>query len=190
VRLVIAGSESPVVASLAAICQMNGWKVLGQCTDGQSALKAIRAHGPDFAILDAEMPALTGLQVVSVVRKSESPTRCIVLGTDADDKSLLQALLAGAEGYLLKGGPVNQLADAFEGIRMRGFYFSPLTKLGQAELTREEWAIFHLRLLQGLDVEEVAKRLGLIPRTVKRCWTLLTVKLHAGGFGDFNADHS
>src|SRR5579862_161260 len=110
--VVVADDQALIREGLVLVCQTQNLQVIGQCADGLTALDAIRALRPDFALLDLNMPKLTGLQVVRKIREAEIPTRCIILTITKDEGSLREALKIGADGYLLKEGASRHITDA------------------------------------------------------------------------------
>ena len=75
-------------------------------------MELIRSLAPDFAIIDLHMPKLHGLEVIRKVREANSPSKLVVLSISRDEKMVIEALRAGADGYLLKDGPARHLLDA------------------------------------------------------------------------------
>ena len=190
--LLIADDHAIVREGLVAVCQGMGMQVLGQCADGSAALDMIRSLKPDFAILDLQMPKLSGLQVVRKVRESECPTRCLILTISREESAIREAFKAGADGYLLKDGPSYHLTDAMRYIRDGGRYISPLLKdagpfstrdtagddpLGQ--LSRRERDVF-FHLVNGLRAKEIANLLDISPKTVDtyRASLMRKLKVH------------
>ena len=127
--VVIAEDQGIIREGLALVCQSRDLQVLAQCADGLTALDTIRSLKPDFALLDLNMPKLSGLQVVRKVRESELPTRCVILTISRDESAIREALKVGADGYLLKDGPPRHLTDAISYIRDGGVYVSPLLRV-------------------------------------------------------------
>lgn len=73
--VVLADDHAIVREGFAALCEVNGMRVLGQCQDGPSAVEAILALQPNFAILDLHMPGMTGIEVIRKVRAAGCPPR-------------------------------------------------------------------------------------------------------------------
>src|ERR1700683_743824 len=127
VSIVLADDHSIVREGLAAFCDAQPeLHIVGQCSDGLAAVELIKSLTPDFAILDLHMPKLHGLEVIRKVREASSPSRLVVLSISRDEKMVLEALRAGANGYLLKDGPARHLLDAIRYIQDGGVYISPL----------------------------------------------------------------
>lgn len=189
--VVVADDQALIREGLVLVCQTQNLQVIGQCADGLAALDVIRALKPDFALLDLNMPKLTGLQVVRKVREAEIPTRCVILTITKDDGSLREALKIGVDGYLLKDGPPRHITDAINYIRDGGVYVSPLLPMtgmlpaardGQqddplAQLSRRERDVF-FHLVNGLRAKEIANLLDISPKTVDTYRASLMRKLN------------
>ena len=104
--------------------------IVGQCSDGLAAVEMVKALAPDFAIIDLNLPKLHGLEVIQRLREANSPSKLVVFTISHDEKLLMWALRAGANGYVLKDGPALHLFDAISRIRNGGVYVSPLLRRG------------------------------------------------------------
>ena len=189
--VVIAEDQAIIREGLALVCQSRDLQVVAQCGDGLTALDTIRSLKPDFAILDLNMPKLTGVQVIRKLREAEIPTRCIILTISRDESAIREALRVGADGYLLKDGPPRHLTDAINYIRDGGVYVSPLLKMTGlmssahepqpddplAHLSRRERDVF-LHLVNGLRAKEIANLLDISPKTVDTYRASLMRKLN------------
>src|SRR5271163_1977805 len=78
-------------------------KLVAEASNGQEAIEKFRIHRPDVSLMDLQMPALNGIEAIIGIRSEFPNARVIVLTTYAGDVQVLQALKAGAQGYLLKG---------------------------------------------------------------------------------------
>jgi len=177
--VIVAEDQAIIREGLVLVCQNRELQVLGQCSDGMAALEMIRTLKPDFALLDLNMPKLTGLQVVRKVRETEGGTRCIILTISREESSIREALKVGVDGYLLKDGPPRHLIDAINYIRDGGVYVSPLLRMAGllpssgevrendplAHLSRREHDVFY-HLVNGLRAKEIANLLDISPKTV------------------------
>jgi DNA-binding NarL/FixJ family response regulator len=105
-------------------------RIVGQCSDGLAAVEMVKALAPDFAIIDLNLPKLHGLEVIQRLREANSPSKLVVFTLSHDEKLLMWALRAGANGYVLKDGPALHLFDAISRIRDGGVYVSPLLRRG------------------------------------------------------------
>lgn len=177
--VVLADDHSIVREGFAALCAQYGIRVLGQCADGPAAIELIAALKPEFAILDQRMPGMTGVEVIRQLRASGSTVKLIILSISREDALVMEALRAGADGYLLKDGPGRHLLDAIRFIREGGVYLSPLLcgagLFLRAErglpadplvsLSPREMEVFSY-LVNGRRAKDIAELLHISPKTV------------------------
>jgi DNA-binding NarL/FixJ family response regulator len=192
--VVLADDHAIVREGLAAFCEAQlGLSVLGQCSDGQAALEMIQSLKPDFAILDLHMPKMTGVQVVRKVKELKCTTRVIILSIARDENTVIEALHAGADAYLLKDGPGRHLLDAISYIQDGGVYVTPLLRGARlftdsarsekddplATLSRREYEVFSY-LVNGLRAKDIAELLSISPKTVDtyRASLMRKLKVH------------
>lgn len=83
--------------------------VIGEAADGFSAVEKIKAQSPDVALIDVDMPGLSGIGVIRLLRESFPHMKLIVLSTYRDEQYIQEAMDAGAEGYVLKCVPIEDL---------------------------------------------------------------------------------
>ena len=127
--ILLADDHAIVREGLAALCATNpGFQVIAQCSDGEAALELITSEKPDFAILDLNMPKMTGLEVIRKLRADGCSTKLVILSISRDETTVMEALRAGADAYLLKDGPSRHLLDAINFVRDSGVYVSPLLR--------------------------------------------------------------
>src|SRR5215469_12629529 len=135
--VVLADDHNIVREGVAALCAANGMRVLGQTSDGPPAIEMIQQLQPDFAIIDLNMPSMTGVEVVRKLRASGCRAKLIILSISRDETTVMEALRAGADAYLLKDGPGRHLLDAISFVRDGGVYVSPLLR-GAGLFTKAE----------------------------------------------------
>ena len=87
-------------------------KVIGTVKDGRSAIKQIELLRPDIVLLDIEMPGMNGISVTKYITHFHPQTKVIILSSHEDKKYLVQALVAGAKAYILKGSLMKDLKQA------------------------------------------------------------------------------
>jgi DNA-binding NarL/FixJ family response regulator len=95
-----------------------------EASDGREALDAIAAHAPAVVLMDIAMPGLNGLEAAALVSRDHPGTRTIVLSMHGTDAYVLQALRAGAAGYLLKDAAVAELPLALRAVLRGEIYIS------------------------------------------------------------------
>jgi DNA-binding NarL/FixJ family response regulator len=126
ITVVLADDHAIVREGLAALCAANGMTVIGQACDGPSAIETIAGLKPDFAILDLQMPGMTGVEVIRRLRADGCAAKLIVLSISREDSTVIEALRAGADAYLLKDGPGRHLLEAIQFVQDGGVYITPL----------------------------------------------------------------
>jgi DNA-binding NarL/FixJ family response regulator len=177
--VVLADDHAIVREGFAALCAAKGMRILGECSDGPSAFEMISSLKPDIAILDLHMPGMTGIEVIRNLRAAGCAAKLIILSISREEPTVMEALRAGADAYLLKDGPSRHLLDALSFVRDGGVYVSPLLRgaglFAKAERNRvddpvgclspREMEVFSY-LVNGLRAKEIADLLEISPKTV------------------------
>jgi len=159
-------------------------RVIGEASDGLTAIELIARLQPDVAIIDVQLPDLNGLEVARRVCDQAPQTKVIMLSMYPDEPYVLEALRHGAVGYVLKGAATTDLIQAVHvAVQGRRFLSTPLTERAldayakRAEearqpldrydlLTSREREVLQLAA-QGLGNSEVGDRLAISPRTAE-----------------------
>src|SRR5581483_10871284 len=189
--VVLADDHAIVREGFAALCEVNGMRVLGQCADGPAAVELLLSKQPDFVILDLHMPGMTGIEVIRRLRISGCVSKLMILSISRDDKPVIEALRAGADAYLLKDGPARHLLEAISYVRDGGQYVSPLLKGAGlftrpeasapddplAALSPREMEVFSY-LVKGMRAKDIAELLRISPKTVDTYRATLMRKLN------------
>lgn len=103
IRVIVADDQAAVREGLAALLDLlPGIEVVAQAEDGRAALAAVSAHRPDVVLMDLRMPDMDGLRATERIVADHPETAVVVLTSYADDDSVLDALTAGARGFLTK----------------------------------------------------------------------------------------
>jgi DNA-binding NarL/FixJ family response regulator len=193
ITVVLADDHAIVREGIAALCESHGLRILGQCPDGTMAVDMIAALKPDFAILDLQMPGITGVETIRRLRQAGCTAKLMILSISREESTVMEALRAGADAYLLKDGPSRHLLDAISFVRDGGIYVSPLlrgaglfTKPGQTQtedpvgsLSPREMEVFSY-LVNGLRAKDIADLLEISPKTVDtyRASLMRKLKVH------------
>ena len=118
--VLLADDHTPVRAGLRALLEgLPEVSTVLEASDGREALETIAAHHPAVVLMDIAMPGLNGLEAAALVSRYDPGTRTIVLSMHGTDAYVLQALRAGAAGYLLKDAAVAELPLALRAV-LRG----------------------------------------------------------------------
>lgn len=189
--VVLADDHAIVREGIAALCAEQGMRIVGQCADGPSAVEMVMSLKPDFAILDMQMPGMTGVETIRNLRAAGSTAKLMILSVTREDSSVIEALRAGADAYLLKDGPSRHLSEAISFVRDGGVWISPLLRgaglftrgdKNQADnplasLSPREMEVFQY-LVNGLRAKDIADLLEISPKTVDTYRASLMRKLN------------
>lgn len=157
--------------------------VVGEATDGTHALLMVEQTSPDIVLMDLRMPICDGITATSRIKARWSEIKILALTTFDDDELILDAIEAGASGYLLKDTPREQLAQAIRALYQGNMYLGPTiapklvsriqrSSAGKtdlkalARLTPRELEILQL-IGQGKSNREIATKLNITEGTVK-----------------------
>lgn len=184
-NLVIAEQPGLLRDGIAAICSSSGrFRVCAVTASGEQAWKWVEQSQPDAVIVDLHIPDLDALEIArrlaGIVPWPSAPkARCVILSSRPDRKTVLEALRAGAQGFLLRSSSGDNLLDCLDRVLDGGIYVSPgvdLQNLFPADrrgipddpldsLSPREFQVFSL-LVEGVRPKEIAARLGVSPKTV------------------------
>lgn len=168
-------------------------QIIGQAQDGQEAVDLVAQHQPDLVLMDLKMPKMTGVQATRLIRQRFPAVQVLVLTTYDADEWVFDAVRAGANGYLLKDTPPQQLIAAIRNTvegktpvdpSVAGKLFSNFakqptpsttTKLVEALSDRE---IEVLRLMaEGLTNAEIGAQIHLSEGTIRNYISTILDKL-------------
>jgi DNA-binding NarL/FixJ family response regulator len=126
VRLLLTEDHWLVRASLRSLIDdFPDVEVIAEASNGREALELVTQHRPDLVLMDISMPGLNGLEATRRIVKEFPQVRVIVLSMHTNESYVLQALRAGASGYVLKGSPPNELELAIASVARGEIFLSP-----------------------------------------------------------------
>lgn len=190
VRILVA-DDHPVVRDglVAMLTTQTDFRVVGQASTGREVVANIEIARPDVLLLDLEMPDLDGVEALRQVTAEHPEVKVLVFTAFDDDERIVSAVQAGAQGYLLKGSPRDEVFDAIRVISQGGSLLQPVvaSKLMRhvssqgvrSRLTARELEALDL-LANGMTNKEIAAELVITVRTVKFHVSSILRKLEAG----------
>ncbi len=102
-KVLVVDDQRVVREGLATVIDhLAGVEVVGLAADGSEALALVEVHHPDVVLMDLRMPKMGGAEATGLIRRSHPGTHVVILTTFADDESIIEALSAGAIGFLTK----------------------------------------------------------------------------------------
>jgi two-component system response regulator DesR len=172
VRLLLADDQELIRSALAVLLGLEAdFEVVAAVGRGDEVVAAARAHHPDIALLDIDMPGIDGLAVASVLAREVPQCRSLILTTFGRPGYLRRAMESGARGFVVKDAPPEQLADAIRRVAAGERVVDPVLAAetlasGASPLTaRERDVLVAARL--GATVAEIAGKLFLAEGTVR-----------------------
>lgn len=185
IRLLIADEQSLFREAVRVVLEREAdIEVVGEFGDGLQAVAAAQRTHPDVAIIDAGLPNGDGYRVTAMIRSLVPGCRVLVISGDEEERALVAAFEAGANGYLTKTSPLTDLVNATRAIhggdtlvppRMLGTLIAKLTRRRTEQdealrrvsrLTRREREVLAL-LAEGADNDRIAQALVISPQTAR-----------------------
>ncbi|MDX6398221.1 MAG: hypothetical protein QOJ43_1629 [Gaiellaceae bacterium] len=175
-RVIIADDHPAIVEAVARFLDgEDEVELVGRARDGDQALLLVAQHAPDVAILDIRMPGTDGIEVARRLHAEGAATAIILYTANAERAVLLEALDAGAHGFLLKEAPLDDLMRAVRMVANGGTYVDaalagvlagPQAADRLPKLTKREREVLRL-LADGMRNEQVSVELSISPLTVR-----------------------
>ena len=198
IRILVADDHPVVRGGLVALLRtITGFEVVGEAADGDAAVREAQLTQPDIVLMDVRMPGLDGVEATRRIRAAVPATRVLMLTMYDDDSTVLTAMQAGAQGYLLKEAEQEEIVRAVRGViageaifgpgvaeRVLGYFAGPPATVSPdypfPELTAREREILDGVAL-GMTNAEIAAKLFLSPKTVANNMTNIFAKLQVAG---------
>jgi two-component system, NarL family, response regulator DevR len=190
INLLLVDDHQVVLHGLAQFFQTQpDLEVVGEATTGRQALDLLDEINPHVAVLDLRLPDMDGISLCRELRALRPELACLMLSSFRDETVVVDAVLGGAAGYVLKDAPLVEVADAIRDVgagrsildpdlatrvlaRLRGEVTEPALQ----SLTTQERRVLNL-IADGLSNKEIAKDLFLAEQTVKNYVSSLLSKL-------------
>ncbi len=189
-RIVIVDDHPVLRKGLGRIINSNdGFVVCGEAGEATDGMTLVRKEKPDLVIADIGLPGASGIELTKNIRAEFPRMPVLILSMHEEPLYAERALRAGAMGYIIKREAIEKIADAVRDVLSGRRYVSPAisqqlsahSKEGAktliAELTDRELEVLEL-IGKGCEVRDIAKQLGLSPKTVETHRTHIKEKLN------------
>jgi DNA-binding NarL/FixJ family response regulator len=193
-RVLLVDDHDLFRTGLRNLLEEQGVNVVAEAGAGADAVKAVREHAPDVVVMDLNMPGMSGVEATRQITKISPLTRVLVLTISDQDGDVMDAILAGACGYLLKDASIQELMRGIEAAaigeslisshiagkvlqRLRATSAQPdIEATIRAELSDREIQVLKL-IANGKDNAQIAAELHISPKTVKNHISNILMKL-------------
>ena len=193
-RVLIVDDHDLFRTGLRNLLEEQGLQVIGEAAAGNEAVRSVRELAPDVVVMDLNMPGMTGVEATRQITAIAPLTRVLVLTISDQDSDVLDAILAGACGYLLKDSSIQDLMTGIRAASIGESLISPniaskvlqrvrstssvpaIAATIRAELSDREIEVLKL-IANGKDNAMIAAELHISPKTVKNHISNILMKL-------------
>lgn len=182
-RIVLADDHALVRQGLRALLSaVPEFEVVGEAGNGREALRLIRSQAPQVVLMDVAMPELNGLDATAHALRENPQLKVIIVSMHATEAYVIEALRAGAVGYLLKNADAEELERAIRAVARGERYLAPSVSQhvidrflrvdggdqggGEPTLSARQREVLQL-IAEGRSTREIAERLNLSVKTVE-----------------------
>lgn len=177
-RVLIVDDHSLFRDGIGSLLQAAGFEVLGGASNGQEAIEAAVRLRPELILMDVSMPEMDGIEAARQIKAQLPEVKIVMLTVSDDDRVLIDAVKAGASGYLLKSLDSTEFLAMLDGVQrgesamqrqtmsrlldsLSDFSREPAIELTVRELELLKW------VAQGYSNKAIAKEMSISPNTVK-----------------------
>jgi DNA-binding NarL/FixJ family response regulator len=193
-RVLLVDDHDLFRTGLRTLLEEQGVDVVGEADNGMKALEQIRETAPEVVVMDLNMPGISGVEATRQIAMIAPLTRVLVLTISDQDADIMDAIVAGACGYLLKDASIEQLLDGISAAAAGESLVSPTiaskmlqriratsSSAREAETIRSELSDREIQVLKlianGKDNGQIAAELHISPKTVKNHISNILMKL-------------
>jgi len=193
-RLLLVDDHDLFRTGLRGLLEEQGLQVVGEAANGSEAVRLVQELAPDVVVMDINMPTMSGVEATREITAIAPLTRVIVLTISDEDADVMDAIVAGACGYLMKDASIQEVVRGVLAAATGASLISPhiaakvlqrvratAADIGGAELIRAELSDRELEVLKlianGKDNAQIARDLVISPKTVKNHISNILMKL-------------